>query len=146
MPAHPNALVLDSWSMIAYLEDEPAGERVADIIADARTQRIPLWVSVVNASEVWYTTARQTSASEADNCIALIRSLGVKLDNAEWPIARQAGMFKSKYKMSLADCFAAALARQKDGHLVTGDPEFKRVAGEIKILWLPFKVKKGARR
>ena len=31
---------------------------------------------------------------------------------------------------------AAALARRHKAELVTGDPEFKQVEGEIKIAWL----------
>ena len=39
-------------------------------------------------------------------------------------------------KMSYADCFAAALAKLRSAELITGDPEFKAVEGEIKIGWL----------
>lgn len=41
--------------------------------------------------------------------------------------------------MAYADCFAAALARTRNAELVTGDPEFKEVEGEVKIAWLPTK-------
>jgi predicted nucleic acid-binding protein len=38
--------------------------------------------------------------------------------------------------MSLADCFAAAVAKEKKAELYTGDPELKSVESEIKIIWL----------
>jgi len=38
--------------------------------------------------------------------------------------------------MSFADCFAAALAKQRKAHLVTGDLEFKQIENEISINWL----------
>jgi predicted nucleic acid-binding protein len=38
--------------------------------------------------------------------------------------------------MSFADCFAAALAKQKKALLLTGDPEFRQVEQEIAIDWL----------
>jgi predicted nucleic acid-binding protein len=38
--------------------------------------------------------------------------------------------------MSLADCFAAALAKQRKLEIYTGDPEFKAVEKELKIVWL----------
>ena len=38
--------------------------------------------------------------------------------------------------MSYADCYAAALAKNKQASLVTGDPEFKQVAKDIKIHWI----------
>ena len=37
---------------------------------------------------------------------------------------------------ALADCFCAALAKEKDAELYAGDPEFRAVAKETKIVWL----------
>lgn len=136
MAAKPKALVLDTWAVIAFYEDEPAGQKVGELIADANERRTPLWMSVVNAGEVWYVTARRTSPGEADRTIEELRSLGVQLDSAEWKISREAAVFKSKHKMSYADAYAAALAVQKNAHLVTGDREFHQVEGEVRILWL----------
>jgi predicted nucleic acid-binding protein len=136
MPRRPKAVVLDSWAVIAYLEDEEAAARVADIIADAHDERIPLLMTVVNAGEVWYIVARQTSAAEADASIKQLRDLGIEFVDAEWSLAREAGYFKSKNKMSLADAFAAALAKQRKAHLATGDPEFKQIEKEVAIKWL----------
>jgi len=136
MVAKPKALVLDTWAIIAFYEGEPAGEHVAGLIADANENATPLWMSVVNAGEVWYIIARKTSPAEADTTISELHNFGVQFDDAEWKITRQAAVFKSKHKMSYADAFAAALAVQKNAHLVTGDKEFKQVENEVKILWL----------
>jgi predicted nucleic acid-binding protein len=38
--------------------------------------------------------------------------------------------------LSLADAFAAALARERKADLITGDTEFKPLEKEIKITWL----------
>ena len=136
MPKKPKAIVLDSWAVIAYLEDEPAAERVADIISDAHEQGIPLFMTVVNAGEVWYIVAREASASDAEASIKQLRDLGIEFVDADWDLAKDAGYFKSKHKMSFADCFAAALAKQRKAHLATGDPEFKQVEQQITINWL----------
>jgi ribonuclease VapC len=93
-------------------------------------------MSVVNASEVWYVVARETSISEADSSIKQLRDLGLQFIDADWEIARGAGYFKSKNRMSFADCFAAALAKQRKAQLATGDPEFKQVESEVSIEWL----------
>jgi predicted nucleic acid-binding protein len=45
-------------------------------------------------------------------------------------------VFKTKGKIAYADCFAAALAKDRKAELVTGDNELKQVEGEVKILWL----------
>jgi predicted nucleic acid-binding protein len=51
-------------------------------------------------------------------------------------LADTAADFKTSHRISLADAFAVALAREKKSDLVTGDPEFKALEKEIKITWL----------
>jgi predicted nucleic acid-binding protein len=136
MPAQPKALVFDSWAILAFYEDEPAGKQVAELIAEANERETPLWMSVINAGEVWYIIARRTSEAEADSTIAELQSLGIQFDNAEWRISHQAALFKSKHTMSYANAFAAALALQKNAHLVTGDREFRQVESELDVLWV----------
>jgi predicted nucleic acid-binding protein len=48
-------------------------------------------------------------------------------------LADTAADFKARFKLSLADAFAAALAKENKAELVTGDTEFKPFEGEIKI-------------
>ena len=136
MARKPKAIVLDSWSVIAYLEDEPAGQRVADLIAEAHEDGTPIRMTVVNAGEVWYILAREASIADADQSIAELRGLGVEFVEADWKLTRAAASFKAKHKLSYADCFAAALAKEKKADLVTGDPKFKQVEGELKIQWV----------
>jgi len=136
MPKKPKALVLDSWAIIAYLEGEPAAEKIADIMADAQEQGIPILMTVVNAGEVWYIIARQTTAADADASIKILDDLGIELIDADWTLSHSAAQFKSKMKMSFADCFAAALTKQRKAHLVTGDPEFSQAQQEIALIWL----------
>jgi predicted nucleic acid-binding protein len=132
----PKAIVLDAWAIMAYLEDEPAGETVANLIADAHDEHSPLFMSVVNAGEVWYIIAREASVANAERSITELRQLGIEFVDADWTLAHDAGAYKSKHKMSFADCFAVALAKQKKAVLLTGDPEFKQVERGVTINWL----------
>ena len=136
MARRPKSIVLDSWAVLAYLEDEDAGPQVANIIASAHEHNIPLLMSVINTGEVWYILAREISETEADKAIDTLRLLGIEFVDADWKLARSAGTFKAKHRMSFADCFAAALAKEHKAELVTGDKEFKQVESEIKISWL----------
>ena len=86
MPKKPKAIVLDSWAVIAFLEGEPAAEKVADIISDAHEQGIPLLMTVVNAGEVWYIVAREASASDADASIKQLRDLGIEFEGTPGPL------------------------------------------------------------
>lgn len=136
MPRKPKALVLDSWSVIAYFEDEPAGQQVADLIANSEENETSLLMSVVNVGEVWYILAREVSEQEADQSVAELRNLGIEFVDAAWELTQEAARIKSKHKMSYADCFAVALANGNKASLVTGDHEFKQVEQEVRIHWL----------
>ena len=136
MARKPKALVLDSWSILAYLEDEPAGQQVADLIADAHEDGTPLMMTVVNAGEIWYITARETSDAEADRTLVELEKLGMQFFDADLKLAHEAARFKVKGRLSFADCFAVALAKENKADLITGDPEFKQVESEVKIHWL----------
>jgi len=136
MPRKPKALVLDSWAVLAYLGDEASGQEVADLITSAHENRTPMYMSIVNAGEVWYILAREISEVRADEAVADLTGLGVELVDADWPLTRIAGTFKARRKMSYADCFAAALAKDRKSELVTGDKEFRQVEEEVSIHWL----------
>ena len=136
MAKKARAFVLDAWAVMAYLEDEPAAERIADIIADANDDGTPLLMTVVNLGEVWYIIAREASEAEAERSVTEIRHLGIRIVDADWTLTREAAGFKARHKMSYADGFAAALAKQEKAQLVTGDREFACLEQDIQILWL----------
>ena len=136
MPRKSKALVLDSWAALAYLGGEASSQEIADLIANAHEERMPMYMSTINAGEVWYILAREISEARADEAVADLTGLGVELIDADWPLARTAGTFKARHKMSYADCFAAALAKDRKSDLVTGDKEFRQVEGQVSIYWL----------
>lgn len=136
MSRRPKAYVLDSWAVLAYLADEDSGQKVADLISDAHEHGIPLFMSVVNAGEVWYILAREVSETEADKGVDGLRQLGIEFVDVDWRLTRQAGTYKSKNRMSYADCFAAALAKDHKADLITSDKEFRQVESEIRIAWI----------
>lgn len=136
MAKKAKAYVLDTWAVIAYLEDEPSGEQVEELIAAAHEEQIPIYMSIINVGEVWYTVAREVSEEEANASVKILSDLRIQFEDADWNLTQEAARFKSQNKMSYADCFAAALAKFKKADLITGDGEFKPLDGEIKISWI----------
>jgi predicted nucleic acid-binding protein len=130
------AYVLDTWAIMAYLEDEPAALAVETLIVEAHEDGVPLLMSVVNVAEVWYAFARRASPPQAHESLAELRLLGIEFRAADLDLALEAASFKARYRMSLADCFAAALANHNQAELVTGDQEFRQVEREVKLSWL----------
>ena len=130
--------VLDSWTLIAFFEDEPAADDVEKLLQQSADGRHKLLLSVVNWGEIYYNTMREVSQEAAEQKAREIASLPIDIVGVgdDLSLARQAAIFKASHKMSYADCFAAALAKLRNAELVTGDPEFKAVEKEIKIAWL----------
>lgn len=51
-------------------------------------------------------------------------------------LALAAARLKAIFPLAYADTFAAALAQRGGVPVVTGDPEFKRLAGVVSVIWL----------
>ena len=119
--------VLDSWALIAFFEDEPAADAVEEIIDQANRDRHRLFLTAVNWAEVYYTTMREVSRAAAEAHALTIANLPIDVIGIgdDLKLTRQAAIYKATYRISLADAFAAALAKEKKAELVTGDREFK---------------------
>ena len=130
------ARVLDSYSLIAYLEGEAGKDKMIEIFRAARDSGRLILLSVVNWGEVLYITLREAGRERADHVVHLISTLPIQVIPADLDLTKLAAEFKAVKKMSYADCFAAALAKMRKAELVTGDREFKEIEGEVKISWL----------
>jgi len=128
--------ILDSYSLIAYVEGEAGAEKVIELFRLARDSGRDLLLSVINWGEVYYVTLREAGRERAEEVACLISTLPIEVIPVDLELTRRAAEFKSTKKMSYADCFAAALAKVRKAELVTGDKEFRQVDGEVKILWL----------
>lgn len=128
--------VLDSYALIAFLEDEPGADKVGELIKKARDQEKPLLMSVINWGEIYYILYRAAGRAAAAGVIQSIETLPIEIVDVNKEITLIAAEYKSSRRMSYADCFAAALAKFEKAELVTGDKEFKEVEKIIKILWL----------
>jgi len=133
MPAAP---VLDSHALLKLLLDEPGAETVALILEKAGQRDQPVHMTEVNYAEVQYTVRRRDGDAAWAAIAKELIAAPIEFHPADRPLADLAADFKSRYRMSLADAFAAALAKERKTELVTGDPEFKPLEKEIKINWL----------
>lgn len=60
--------------------------------------------------------------------------LPIEFHPAARALADAATDCKARHKISLADAFTAALAKERQAELITGAPEFKALDTEIKML------------
>ena len=132
----PAAQVLDSHALLALLRDEPGGEAVAQILERAGARDQPVHMTEVNYAEVQYTIRRKDGEAAWATIAGELKAAPIEFHPADRRLADTAADFKARFKISLADAFAAALTKEKKAELVTGDPEFKALGKEISIHWL----------
>jgi ribonuclease VapC len=129
-------VVLDSYALLSFLFQEKGHREIGALLEKALETDQLLLMSSVNWAEIRYVIERKTGADAWKKGRPKILSLPLEIVPADQDLAELAGQIKASRKISLADCFAAALAKQRDGKIYTGDPEFKALEPEWKIIWL----------
>ena len=130
------AYLLDSFALLAYLNDEPGGERVHEILALAKTHQCRIIMSLMNMGEVLYITERTRGLPAAQAVQALVESLPLELLDASRDLILDAAHIKAHHALSYADAFAVASAVREDACILTGDPEYQTVEEIIHVEWL----------
>lgn len=130
------SVVLDSWAVIAWIREEAAASRVDNIIRQADADGLPMWMSWINAGEVYYMLVRKHGAPAADEFLTRLPSLPLRLDLPDEGAVIEAAKLKAARRLSYADAFAAVLALRENALLVTGDPELRGMQDRIRVEWL----------
>lgn len=128
--------VLDTHALIAYSEREKGAQEVADLLKKALAGSAEIYLCRINWGEMYYIALREGGEERAESYRTTIAKYPVRIVEIDEELTLQAARFKAFHKMSFADGFAAALAKQKKAELVTGDKDFKPLEGEIKMLWI----------
>lgn len=128
--------VLDSYALLALLNDEPGAARVEDLLRQAEAGETELALSVINLGELGYIIERRWGPEKLRAILAYIEETKIQLAAADQPRVLAAAHIKAQNPLAYADAFAAALTQELTATLLTGDPEFEAVSGQIAIEWL----------
>lgn len=128
--------VLDAHPLVAFFEKQPAGTVTQTLLTRAVSGGYTLLLTAVNWGEVYYVAIRSHGLVAAARMTVAIEALPIEIVPVDLVLTRQAAHYKAAYKMSYADCFAAALAKLRGATLVTGDRELKQVEKDVKLLWV----------
>ncbi len=127
--------VFDSYAVLEYLEDGPGAAAVQSML-EKSTVISPVVVSWVNMGEVLYIVRRRRGADTADLVLAALDQLPIETVDAGRALSLGAARLKSRFPVSYADAFCAALSKLTGLPAVTGDPEFRALESEIDVVWL----------
>jgi len=126
--------VFDSWALMAFFQgEEPAASEVEACIQDAVKRNRAIPISMVNWGEILYLFERAGGTAAAKAVESAIDDLPIEIVATDRETTKSAATIKAKGGLSYADCFAAALAKDRKADLWTGDPELLNLSNGHRI-------------
>jgi predicted nucleic acid-binding protein len=130
-------MVLDSRFIMEYFYSDKtetkqkATKKLKDLI-----QRKEGILPTIVISETIQTICEKIGKEEAEICYANLTQSGLKIQSLTSPIAKQAGLLRSKYRnIPMGDCIIAATAIANQATILSDDPHFDAIQ-ETKSSWI----------
>jgi predicted nucleic acid-binding protein len=114
---------------------EPATAAVATLLVESLAGSTRLFMSAINAGEVYYLLRKNRKEEVAESWRESSRTLPATIEVPTAGEIWDAAELKARYPIAYADAFAAALAQKYKCPLVTGDPELRVIPG-LELDWL----------
>ena len=128
--------LFDSHALLVFFQNERGAEAVLKFLKKTRDNRIEPLICVINLGEILYTIKRRFGDAKKIEVLSHIHQLSFNIIPATNDLVFQAAEIKADYPISYADSFAVACAIDQSAGIVTGDPDFKKVAHLVKVHWI----------
>ena len=131
--------LLDTSALLTFSGDEAGAETVGALLMKGRRGEVHVYLSCLSVMEAGYKAYQARGEDGLAALLAAVQQLPVtRVDVSDELIALAARM-KGTYRMSLADAWVLATAKQLDAILVHKDPEFEQAALEVQLQALPYR-------
>jgi uncharacterized protein len=127
--------VVDSWAMVAWVQDEPAAPTVDALLQEADSGAVELCMSWMNVAETFYILAKRDSPSVAEEFLNRLPSLPIRVMLPDENGIIAAARIKAAHPVAFGDAFAIALAQAEKASVITGDDEIRRCA-VVPVDWI----------
>jgi len=112
---------------------ENSWEGVVQILRAAEEGRLKAGISVISLTEIYYIYRQRVGEETALQRVEYIRDTPyIDKYAVDMQTSIQAGIFKAKYKIPIADALVAATALQERATIISNDHHFKRIK-EIQV-------------
>ncbi len=132
--ADESLYLLDTSAILAFSDGEAGAQEVEKILRQAQSGRARVLVSSISLMEIYYVTLRKLGDDEAGKLLGLIKSWPITWVNLPERLLLQAGKFKARYQMSVADAIIAATAKLHRARLVHKDQELESLWHEVQLM------------
>lgn len=132
-----NKMLLDSYALLAYLNNEAGFEMVRNLLNMAQDSGKFILMNEINVGETYYILFRERGSKKSEYFLdTILKSLPIAMIQNNFQLVIEAARIKAEYPLSFADCFAVTTARRERASVITGDQEFKKVEHLVDIEWI----------
>ena len=134
-----SSYVFDTSAWLTLIEDEAGADVVQSLLEKARAGEVIALVSFMSFMEMYCITLQERDLNEAQERVHLMAALPILRVESTKALGIRAAELKAAYRLSVADAWVAALAKERGATLVHKDPEFEQVEAVLEVLKLPYK-------
>ena len=125
--------LLDTSALLTFSGDEPGADVVGVLLGKGRRGDILVYMSFLSVMEAGYIAYQARGEDGLATIVASLQQLPlIRVDLTDELIVLAARM-KGMYRLSLADAWILATAKQMNATLVHKDPEFEQAASEVRL-------------
>ncbi len=119
-------VVLDSFAVLAFLNQERGYDVIKRLFRQAGKQKIKIYLNEINVGECYYIIHKTRSKAAAERFLLTLQTLSIELAGNNFNDIIEAARIKSGFTLSYADAFVISTARKLNALIYTGDQEFQR--------------------
>ncbi len=136
MKINAKDVVLDSFAILAFLNEERGFDVVKRLLRQAGRGQIKLYLNEINAGECYYIIHKTRSKAAAERFLLTLQTLSIELAGNNFHDIIETARIKGDFTLSYADAFVISTARKLNALIYTGDQEFKQVKHLVRIKWI----------
>ena len=131
--------LLDTSALLTLSGDEPGAQMVESLLVKGRHGEVRLYVSFMSVMEAGYKAYRVRGENSLADLLAYLQKLPVTRVDVDEELIALAARMKATYRLSLADAWILATAKQLGATLLHKDPEYEQASAEIRLQALPYR-------
>jgi predicted nucleic acid-binding protein len=123
--------LFDTKALMAFFNGEKGADDVGFLLAEVDEHLAEGYISAITLTEIYYLYTNRFDENTANKRIQALRFSNLKVVEIDEEIAIEAGRYKSKKSIPVADGLIAACASSVNSDLVTDDKHFESTGVKI---------------
>lgn len=132
-----DTVVLDSYALMAVLQDETGADQIQDHLERARNGGCRILMTSTSLGEAIGTVELHTDLWNAQKALAAVEQLPIEIRVVDETLALTAACLRTIYELPGVDSLVVALAILEEGGVLTNDSRFEAMAEVIMLEQVP---------